>query len=442
MICCLTACESWLDVSPKSQVKDKDLFADEAGFQTAMFGVYTSMASASLYGAELTMGFMDVLARYYDVPSGQRNYFQAYSYNYTSDDVKGFCDAFWLQMYKTIMNCNHLLANLEGSEALFSRGHHAAMKGEMLGVRAYLHFDLLRMFAPSYAVGSELPGIPYVDRVSRSPFPHLTVKEATARIIADCEASLAALKTSDPWVTAGTEEVDDRFFEQRRERMNYYAVKALLARVQLYAGNTAEAGRLADELVKTKGLGILSPLFSLYSDKTTDRANDFFALPEDGTENFTVSDKRRGSIFEAAKYTDDTRVLGWMTERKGTTTPSYLFTKYERTALVPLIRMCEMYYICAECCGDEARGLDLLNEVRQNCAIPSQLDLVEGQCDFRTELLKEYRKSFMGEGQFFYYLKRTDAPQIPTAEEVEYPRRVYVLPMPEGELEFGDFTEL
>ena len=55
MAFCLAACNSWLDVSPKSQVKNDDLFEDEAGFQTAMFGVYTSMVSSGLYGEQLTM---------------------------------------------------------------------------------------------------------------------------------------------------------------------------------------------------------------------------------------------------------------------------------------------------------------------------------------------------------------------------------------------------
>lgn len=439
MLFCLASCESWLDVSPKSQVKNEDMFSNESGFQTAMFGVYTSMASSMLYGSELSMGFMDVLARYYEVPTTQ-NYYRAYAYDYTSSFVVNYSERFWQDMYKTIMNCNYLLENIEGKEDLFSRGHYPVMKGEMLGVRAYLHFDLLRMYAPSFAEGKTLPAIPYVDRLSRTPFPQLTVEEVTERIIKDCRAALDLLKDSEPWVLQGTDRFTDHFFENRRERMNYYAVQALLARVCLYAGNTTEAGKISDELIKTKGLGVTNPLFSIYSDKTPDRVNSFFAMHSDGIEVFTVKDTRREELFEATKYNMDNRVIKWFNLKSGSTSV-YLVTKYAGAVTLPLIRMNEVYYISAECCQDEETALGFLNQVRNDYGIPSQLDLKAGQCVFADELQKEYRKSFMGEGQFFYFLKRRDAKQIPLAAEIENPRKVYTLPMPEGELEFGDLIE-
>ena len=37
------SCNNWLDVEPKSQVKDKDLFASEMGFKEALSGVYSLM---------------------------------------------------------------------------------------------------------------------------------------------------------------------------------------------------------------------------------------------------------------------------------------------------------------------------------------------------------------------------------------------------------------
>lgn len=37
----MVSCNNWLDVDPKSQVKDKDLFASEMGFKEALSGVYS-----------------------------------------------------------------------------------------------------------------------------------------------------------------------------------------------------------------------------------------------------------------------------------------------------------------------------------------------------------------------------------------------------------------
>src|SRR4051794_10262743 len=59
-------CKKWLDVRPKTQVETPQLFSSEKGFQDAMYGVYTRMANANLYGDQLTMSFPDVLAQRYD----------------------------------------------------------------------------------------------------------------------------------------------------------------------------------------------------------------------------------------------------------------------------------------------------------------------------------------------------------------------------------------
>lgn len=39
------SCENWFDVNPKSQVKNDILFENENGYKTALFGIYTTMAT-------------------------------------------------------------------------------------------------------------------------------------------------------------------------------------------------------------------------------------------------------------------------------------------------------------------------------------------------------------------------------------------------------------
>ena len=51
-------CSNWLDVDPKSQVKQEALFESEAGFQDALTGIYTMMARTGMYGGHETMGFL------------------------------------------------------------------------------------------------------------------------------------------------------------------------------------------------------------------------------------------------------------------------------------------------------------------------------------------------------------------------------------------------
>ena len=99
---CLTGCENWLDVSPKTEVKEDELFAKESGYKTALLGAYIQMASSDLYGGNLTMGFMDVLAQYYSITAEKSTYMAASTYDYAHSDVKPIVTRIWSDIYYII----------------------------------------------------------------------------------------------------------------------------------------------------------------------------------------------------------------------------------------------------------------------------------------------------------------------------------------------------
>lgn len=68
LVLMLTACNNWLDVSPKSDMKADDLFLTEAGFRDGLIGVYALMCREDSYARDLTYGYLDVLAQYYKSP--------------------------------------------------------------------------------------------------------------------------------------------------------------------------------------------------------------------------------------------------------------------------------------------------------------------------------------------------------------------------------------
>ena len=51
------------------------------------------------------------------------------------------------------------------------------VEGEALALRAFLHFDLLRGYAPSFKMGKNEPAIPYVKEVTHSPVAQSTVTQ-------------------------------------------------------------------------------------------------------------------------------------------------------------------------------------------------------------------------------------------------------------------------
>ena len=45
-----TSCSDWLDVKPKTNVEEEDLFKNEQGFKEALTGIYIKMSETQLYG--------------------------------------------------------------------------------------------------------------------------------------------------------------------------------------------------------------------------------------------------------------------------------------------------------------------------------------------------------------------------------------------------------
>jgi hypothetical protein len=76
----------------------------------------------------------------------------------------------------------------------------------------------------------------------------------------------------------------------------------------------------------------------------------------------------------------------------------------------PLIRKSELYYILAETETNPVSGLGYLNTVRYNRGLPN----VTNAALLAAEIQKEYQKEFWGEGQVFFYYKRTAQPTIPS----------------------------
>jgi hypothetical protein len=67
-------------------------------------------------------------------------------------------------MYKNISNVNSVLAAPSVKDA--TTYPYTIYRGEALGLRAFMHFDLVRLFAPQYTVDPTAEGIPYATEFS------------------------------------------------------------------------------------------------------------------------------------------------------------------------------------------------------------------------------------------------------------------------------------
>jgi len=102
-----------------------------------------------------------------------------------------------------------------------------------------------------------------------------------------------------------------------------------------------------------------------------------------------------------------------------------------------LIKLSEMYLIVAEAQMRTGRGdaLETLNTLRRSRILNASL-ADKGEIS-ESVLIGEMRREFLGEGQMFFQYKRLNTNILNVLNEVPASNEVFVLPLPEGEIEYG-----
>lgn len=473
----LASCKKWLDVKPESQVTDDELFETEAGFEEALNGSYLNSAGGAVYGFELTAGLPEVLAQNYTMASSDDlKYLQTSLYNYKDADFISRKDDIWSTQYNTIANLNKILENLETHKGVVSPEKYDLIKGEALAYRAYLHFDLLRLFGPSYATEPGTKAIPYVTSFTNKTTSLSTVTEALQKMVTDLDSAKTLLKPVDPILaatylvgypgdTTTSKELTskDLFLQNRRHRFNYYAACGTLARVYLYMDKKQEALTNALEIIDAKKFPftktddfinadpeekdrILYPelIFCWYNESQYASYTNAF---DAGTTGLYIEQNAGNSIYETGGAGgEDLRFKQWFLYTSDVSGARYELQKYQyedetnlHPYVAPALRLSEMYYIAAECTweADQAKALGYLNTVRNNRGISADVSATTKE-DFISELLKEARKEMYAEGQLFYMYKRLNRGIIGlTGSTIATSKSIFVLPLPDDEIEYG-----
>ena len=448
-----TSCESWLDVTPKVNVEEEDLFKNEQGFKEALTGIYIKMSETPLYGREMTYGFIDQLAQRYNN-----------SQNASADYYEETWDTFWKESYNLIANINNLLSNIEkNGQVIYSEGYRDIIEGEALGLRSFLYFDLLRMFGPIYKDNPSSPAIPYrtvFDREQARPVP---ANQMIDHIIEDLHQAEELLE-NDPmnisFPVRPSGDSEHPFLQYRFNRMNKYAVKAELARAYLWKGDKTNAGKYAREVIdatKKEGgkqfelitdnsqdkLGSTELIFSLSMDSETfpDRVKNEFQLAM--WNYYVIFDiDYLYEIFDVAvDGQNDMRMkpgTGFSISSDGAYTLKYQQDNFSSVLNnnMPLIKLPEMYYIAAECTSDLSEACTLLNQVRGSRGLEDLPQLANAE-DLKKNLEKEYRKEFYGEGQLWYFYKRYAYPTFNRCPITDMTEKHYRFPLPDDEVILG-----
>lgn len=455
----VTSCDDFLDITPDGQVKRDEMLSTAEGIEEALYGAYSQLRSTTLYGQELSYSYIEVMAQTMDC-YGNEAVTALGTYDYKYSTVESMFEAVWTEMYKNISNVNSILNSslIEGASSY----PFTIYKGEALALRAFMHFDLMRLYAEQITLNPEADGIPYATEFSLNTPDFESLAKNYEHVIADLTEAERLLADEDDYKNTSL------FMNDRQIHLNLHAVRALLARVYLTMGDKEQAYVYAKKVIDESGFelnaktdivgdlaGVLSrkeTLFGVYfsgfytnvSAKLQQTSSYYSLDPRDDimdiyNESADGLDFRVNAYFSSVELGGSERVrLSKLTdiyELQGITSsrPSDLILG------INMIRLPEMYYICAEALldTDYETARDYFDAVLESRGLQPLKNRTDGT-QLTQELINLDRyKEFIGEGQTFFNMKRQNL-SIKSADGTttfQPSNDIYVVPVPDVEHE-------
>ena len=455
MLFTTTSCEGFLNITPDGQAKRDELLSTQQGIEDAMYGVYSQMRTQSLYGQELYFSTLEILSQTLWC-NGSDGITAMGKYDWNHSSVKGIFESAWTAMYKNISNVNSVLNSKLVKEATIYP--YTIYRGEALGLRAFMHFDLMRLFAEQYTVNPKADGIPYATEFSLNTPDFESLERNYEHILADLHEAELLLADEDNYENKGNYMLD------RQIHFNLRAVQATLARVYLTMGDMENAAHYAlavinDGKYTLKGktevvndlAGVLSKKETIFGIYYAGFYTNVNAKLQQMTSYYSL-DLREDfmSLYEKDASGSDYRTMAYFSEAGTGSGTKYRLSKFtdiyehnNNSANRPadlilginMIRIPEMYYIAAEALleSDYNRALELYNTVR----VHRGLEPLTGK-PLTVELINDERyKEMIGEGQTYFNMKRQNLSILSHDGKTTYEPSagIYAIPLPDAEKE-------
>lgn len=218
----LGSCEAYLDVNPKSEVTDKELFSTAEGCEDAIYGIYTEMGTnKNLFAYALTFAYPELMTGNFTI-SQSDNLAYVVQRLWEHENAITVAENLWINGYKAIGYVNKALMHvLPKSDDEFR--HIRLYKGELLALRAYLHFEMARIFAVPFASGdaaAKAKAIPYVTTYGIEVTPYSSLDKVFELIVADLTEAEKYLAADEELVTATRDNASDGFTSCRITHLN------------------------------------------------------------------------------------------------------------------------------------------------------------------------------------------------------------------------------
>lgn len=418
----ITSCEDFLDVKPSNQADSETSIINAADAKVAINGLMRKMTSIEYYGRNFVI-FGDAKGGDFAIRSQGRGLDYYYSFNHSATSGSG--SGFWTQIYHNILQANNLILNIQKIE---SEGNGTAAladyKGQAMTARALMYFDLVRIYGKPYNMDKASFGVPLVlEPLDASAQPtRASVEAVYIQILKDLTEAAPLLSKN-----------------KVNGYPNYYANKAIEARVHLFMGNYTAALAAAEEIITSNKYSLYSNANWVGSWATPYGSESIFELaiyPAEGdltTNSLGYYLLRLGKVTGASGYfmasdywiarmSQDPTDVRWgimdydesSTTRFGSSLKyvggtAMLGDKASRSAVnVKVIRLSEIYLLAAEAAlglptPDKTKAATYLNVIRKRAPALTPADETTVTVDM---IMDEKSKEFFAEGHRYFDMIR------------------------------------
>lgn len=444
-----TNCSKKLDIYPTDQVDGSVVLSDVPHVNLAVLGVYANWNEeyvnriGSVLADECRIGLKNTGI---GITDAAQNVFR---WTYSSNDHE-IVDI-WANNYKVVYQINDILIAIDKVPTKSDKEVELKkqLKGELLGLRAYLHFDLYRTYANAGIYNASALAVPYVVGTDIYAKPSRPTSDAFFQALyADLDASDKLLDT-----------------DSELDRFGATALQALRARVALYTNHWTDAIATSSEVIGTIPLASIAVFPNIWTDqsnaevifelsrtnKSPVRPGDMWYNIPNGVYLFAPS-KTLMNLYDTA---NDIRYNSYFNIDSSLVVQGQLpdvIAKYQGTSgaqnlnNLKLFRTAEMYLIRAEAharTGDVTSAVKDLNELRKHRIQNYTDENYSSAASVLSAIATERYKELCFEGHRYYDFKRLgqdivrqtiDLPAGSSNTTLSPSSMYYFVPIPQAEV--------
>ena len=431
----VSGCKKFLNVQPVDQVSDASTIVDATSSETAVRGIYRTMAQNYYGGLYETFGYLggdDI------VWTGSQAVIQQFiSHNVTADNNN--LESVWAGIYQTINGANEVIAKVpKVVDPTFTAGQQNQLTGEGYFVRALAYFDLARAWG-----GVPITLTPTTTATQKNNIARSTLAQTYAQVLSD-------LNTADSLMSLPA--------AQNPVRANKETAWALKARYYLYQKDWANAEAYASQVIADQAnYQLLAPFSSWFQPASAVATKEsVFEL----SYNATYQNSSRGYWQPPAnggtrQWAPDDSLVALLNNPQigggrsaligvvSSTNTWYGNLFYRSPGIDPsyIIRIAEIYLIRAEARAEQnelSGALADLNAIRTRAGLPNSTAV--SQSDILLAIEQENRVEFALEPHRWFDLVRTGRAQavlgVSNVNDLLFP-----IPVTEIQLSNGILTQ-